>query len=145
MGTSLDFQTYLKQGGKIRHELSVYFDGTVVDRDMRSASPVYKVVVRLTADQMDRINRLIRRTRPAIMRFELSGARCFMAAFTHNKYTADNFSVLLRDGDMCDGGFNVNIRPAAKKLVNVLNVLESAAHSRMAIVEVEHQVEAALR
>jgi hypothetical protein len=148
MGTTLDFSKVVKSNGRTSHQLSVYVDGTVVDRDFGTLGlrirPQHKVVTRLTGDQMDRINRLVRRASPEINRFQISGARCFAPAFAIGKYTANNFSVGLRSGDVCDGGWTVNVRPAAKKLVNVLEVLERAAHARTSFAQIDSEIEAAL-
>lgn len=144
LGTSLDVTRYLKADGRTQHQLSVYVDGTVVDRDYKNLArrerPVFNVVTRLSANQMDQINRLIRRASPEIKRREISGARCFVVAFSRTKHTADNYSVFLKDGDVCDGGWTVNVRPAAKKLVRVLDLLEQAAHNGMNLGELDRQL-----
>jgi len=148
MGTSLQVERYAKAGGAVQHELAVYTNGTVVDRDFsittRSGIPRTQVVARLNGHQMDRIHVLIRRSNREIMRFERTFARCFAPTLTRDRYTADNGSVKLRDGHICDGGFDYNARPAAQKLVAVLKSLERSAHTRQNSAQAEAQVDALL-
>jgi hypothetical protein len=136
MGTTLSFQRTVKSSNAVQHSLQVYVDGTVVDRD-GSVGQSAKVVARLTGEQMDRLNRLIRRATPAVKRFEASNIKCFAPSFTRDSFTANNFQLLLREGAACDGGFVVNVRPAAQKLLSVIAVLEQAAHNGMASAAVD--------
>lgn len=147
LSSTLTYDVYKIGSHKVIHSLDVYADGSVVDRDytrMTRAGAHWTVVAHLTSDQMARLDRLVRRSQPEILRFERTFAKCIVAATTHQRYTAVNSTVQLRDGDMCDGGFNVNVRPAARKLVNVLDVLHAAAHRGTNMAEVESNVEAML-
>jgi len=148
MGTSLKFERFFKAGGAVQHELAVYTDGTVVDRDFtvvsRAGVPRYHVVARLSGPQMDRIHFLVNRSNRQVMLFERTFARCLVPSLTRDRYTADNGSVKLREGHICDGGFDYNARPAAKKLVRVLQSLERSAQTRQNTAQAEAHVEALL-
>lgn len=147
MHTTLDFSRVVRASNRTMHQLSVYSDGSVVDRDYgpmgRRLRPVAKVVTRLTGEQMDKINVLIRRSQPEVMRFERTMIKCFAPSLSKNVSTAENFSVKLSEGDACDG-FNVNKRPAAAKLRKVLQVLEIAAHNGVSLAEIDEQIDSAL-
>jgi len=141
MPATLTFDVYgIKSGESIR-SLDVYANGRVVTREKGE----WALVATLTSDQMRRIDRLVQKSSPEIMRFERTFAKCIVAASTHNRYAAVNGRVKLRDGDICDGGFHYNARPAAKKLVNILNALDQAAHQRANLADVEARIEAVLQ
>lgn len=148
MGTLLHYDRTAKVlNANPNHSLDVYVNGQVVHRVASPQLPNgggYKVVGRLSAHQVDRIERLIRRARPVKPGFEASRAFCFAPSMFTDTYNADNYSLPLRKGAMCDGGFQINDKPAAKKLVAVLNALENAAHKGLSVVELDSQVEAAL-
>lgn len=139
MGQALSFERVQKNNKQVIHSLHVYVDGLVVDRGSKLKE--VKVVTRLSADQMDRINRLIRRSTPVRKGFEPSKALCFAPSLFTLKYRADNTSVFLREGAICDGGFSINTRPAARKLVLILQALESAAHTKFTGVDLDEQLD----
>lgn len=142
MGNVLQFEKNSKAPGGISHRLTVYSNGSVYHRIVSPQLPSSptQVVVRLTGEQMDKINDLVLGSTPVIKRFEPSMLRCFVASSHIEIYRANNLTIPLRKGAVCDGGYTVNQRPAARKLVQVLNVLESGVHARLSSAEIERQV-----
>lgn len=144
MPSALEFEVKLKGSGKVTQSLKVYVDGQVVGANYGARVPKYERVARLSPEQMNRINHLIRRSTPVITRFERSGARCIMPAISNGHYSASMHGVFLRQGDVCDGGWKFNARPAAQKLVRLLDTLNQAAAQRLPVYQVEERVEALL-
>lgn len=146
MGSALSYQSQAVYPGGTSHELTIYMNGMVVDGDITARPPFRNVrqVAQLPAHQMDRIFRLIRRATPAVTRFEPSGVKCFAPASHIEKFRADNNMLTLREGAACNGGYTVNVRLPARRLVNLLTNLERAIHQGLSPVMVEAQVEAAL-
>ena len=147
MGTSLQYENNSKAPGGVSHKLSVYMDGRVVHRRVSPQLPggsIADLVTRLTVDQMEKINRLINLSTPVVPRFERSSIACFAPSSHIQNYTASNFTIFLKKGAACDGGYTVNVRSSARKLTRILDALENAAHSRMPSYEVENLVDAEL-
>ncbi len=150
MGTALSYEKRAKAIGGVSDVLSVYVDGSVVHRTISPQLPhggaAGRLVVRLTAEQMDKIYRLIKKAskKPVLITFKASGVRCFAPASHIEKYTAVNRSVFLKEGAACDGGYRINVKNAARTLTYVLGVLENAAHTRLSVAEIERQVDQAL-
>lgn len=112
-------------GGKTT-TVTVFNDGVVL-RQVTQAVPVVRpatVITRLSAYQMDRIERLIDRAEGGATAVVPTGARCIVAPMDTNLYTADNGQVFLKSGHFCTG-YRENVRPAAKQLINQLDQLIS--------------------
>lgn len=148
MGTLLEFQRLNKKpSGNPVHTLSVYMDGRVVHRLTSPQLPggmSFKQVTRLNQRHVERIERLINRSTPVVQQRVPVMAKCFAPSTTTDFYNAANNSIFLKKGAICDGGFTINARPAARKLTRVLEVLEHAAHANANLSEIDRQVESAL-
>jgi hypothetical protein len=147
LGNVLQYDSITKLAGGVSHSLSVYVDGQVVHRTMQAVPNGMKAekMMTLTRTQMDKINKLVKASTPAIKKFEPSLARCFAPSNVNHKYSASNTSLFLREGDVCAGGFTVNVKPAAKKLVSVLGILEQGYHNKTNLAEVEKKLNAVLQ
>lgn len=147
LGEVLEYQNLSKLAGGVSHTLSVYVDGQVVHRTTQAVPGGLRSqkLLNLTPMQMRKINRLVRLATPARMGREVSQARCFAPSNQTSIYTATNNTLQLRRGAVCDGGFDVNLKPAAKTLVRVLDTLEAGYHQRTNLAQLEAQLDAILR
>lgn len=143
-GTLLHFENKSKAPAGITHTLDTYVTGSVVHRILSPRLPnvdSIQLVTYLDRDQIERIQVLIKKSLPVLIDFEHAQVKCFAPSSHVQKYTANNGRIFLKKGAVCDGGFQVNQQPSARKLVRVLAFLEKAAHDRLSQQEIKEKVD----
>lgn len=128
----------------VTQSTEVFVNGVVIQTENpfnRPGSPKYFTVTKLNEAQVQAISALIARTTPVIPGRMPSNVRCFAPATHTEKFTANSGQVFLREGAACDGGWEVNLQPAALQLTKVLSFLESAGESRMSHADIEKGVD----
>ncbi len=127
----LQFQNLPKRNlvGATTTTISVYSDGQVVEsRTAALPRPLpARLITRLNAYQMDRIERLIDRARFGRIVTDRPQVLCMALSMFDDRYTADNGRIFLQKSAMCEvTTYNQSL--AARQLVQTLNNLRNLAN-----------------
>lgn len=119
-------------GGRTE-QVVVLNNGSVQVRSLQAIQNGFKKkeIARLTAEEMDGINRLIDDASEAGTIYRKNTILCIVAPMTVSDYLADNGKVVLKSGHACEG-WKLNESRAAFHLIRKLDALRKLAQTGVA-------------